>query len=96
MTGRGGAGLTDDPGRRRRGWRWAVALWALTAVVGGGTTLWLRDASEASQPPTWHRTEEPAPLLELDVDDYSGCPTPMGPPDGFTDVACVSTEALVP
>ncbi|MDX3526443.1 hypothetical protein P1P75_08310 [Streptomyces sp. ID05-39B] len=90
--------MTDVRGRRRRGRRWAFALWALTAVVGGGLTLWLQDAAKPSQPPAWHRDENPAPLLEMDADDVRGCPTPTPAADdpGVTDVQCVYVEVVTP
>ena len=88
--------MGDARGRRRRGRRWAVAVWALTVVVGGGLTLWLQDAARPSQPPAWHRDEKPAPLLEIDADDVSGCPTEAAVSDDHTDVQCLYVEAVAP
>ncbi|MFF8194077.1 hypothetical protein ACF05L_25200 [Streptomyces bobili] len=90
--------MTDVRGRRRRGRRWAFAAWTLTAVVGGGLTLWLQDAAKPSQPPAWHRDEDPAPLLEMEADDLRGCPTPTAGADdlGVTDVQCVHVDVVTP
>ncbi|MFG3514741.1 hypothetical protein [Streptomyces bobili] len=90
--------MTDARARRRKGRRWVFAVWALTAVVGGGLTLWLQDAAKPSQPPAWHRDEGPAPLLEMDADDHRGCPTPTAEPGdaGVTDVQCVHVEVVAP
>ncbi|MFF4501892.1 hypothetical protein [Streptomyces sp. NPDC001401] len=68
----------------RRAWRWAVAVWAIAAAVGGGLTLWLQDSTEPRPPARWERadpSEEPAaPLLNA-----TECPHD----DGATAVACV-------
>ncbi|WP_371669183.1 hypothetical protein OG985_16865 [Streptomyces sp. NBC_00289] len=77
--------MTPDGGeRRRRMWRWALVVWAVTVAVGGGLTLWLQDSTEP--PPATGRhgrqeTADPAaPLLRLDVDD-SECPGPGVSPE---------------
>lgn len=65
-------------GGRRRLWRWVLAVWTVTVVVGGGLTLWLQDSAEPQRPAGWEENEEnkdsPAPLLRLD-DLPSSCPS---------------------
>ncbi|MEV1078830.1 hypothetical protein AB0I98_11345 [Streptomyces sp. NPDC050211] len=58
---------------RRRLWRWAVTVWAVAVVVGGGLTLWLQDSAEPPEPYGWEETEDPAPLLRSDVESL--CPS---------------------
>ncbi|WP_051865424.1 hypothetical protein [Streptomyces griseus] len=62
-----------EAGGRRRWWRWVVVAWAVTAVAGGGLTLWLRDAAEPPGPYVWENNQDPsevpAPLLRLDEID---------------------------
>ncbi|MFB7928532.1 hypothetical protein ACFC4C_05430 [Streptomyces sp. NPDC056039] len=66
-------------GEGRRGvWRWAVIVWALAVVVGGGLTVWMQDSTEPQGPYVWEETnpDEPPSLPP--------CPTP----EGVADVAC--------
>ncbi|MFJ4620492.1 hypothetical protein [Streptomyces sp. NPDC088812] len=58
-----------DAGGRRGSWRWAVVVWAVTAAVGGGLTLWLQDPSAPTGPSGWQRADVPAPLLGREVTD---------------------------
>lgn len=47
-------------GRRRRLWRWVVAVWLVLVAVAGGVTLWLRDASAPPGPYRWENATSPA------------------------------------
>ncbi|WP_406332779.1 hypothetical protein [Streptomyces sp. NBC_00203] len=73
-------------GGRRRLWRWVLAVWTVTVVVGGGLTLWLQDSAEPQRPSGWEENEEnkdsPAPLLRLD-DLPSSCPSIKKGEDGL-------------
>ncbi|WP_330307231.1 MULTISPECIES: hypothetical protein [unclassified Streptomyces] len=70
-------------GGRRRLWRWVLAVWMVTVVVGGGLTLWLQDAAEPERPGGWEKNQEsPAPLLRLD-DLPSSCPSIKKGEDGL-------------
>ncbi|CAM5681446.1 putative protein OS=Streptomyces aurantiogriseus OX=66870 GN=GCM10010251_78610 PE=4 SV=1 [Streptomyces aurantiogriseus] len=81
--------MTDAGGSRRRLWRWAVVVWAVTAAVGGGLTLWLQDSAEPPETRGRYETEEsPAPLLGVEVGDYA-CP----PEEPGLQVQCVYATA---
>lgn len=70
--------------------RWAVVVWAVTAAVGGGLTPWLQDAAAPPEPPGRHATEEPAPLLGVEV--YGGvCPAEEAGDGAF--VQCLYAES---
>lgn len=61
---------------RRRLWRWAVIVWAVAVVVGGGLTLWLQDSAEPPEPPEPYGREETAlPTPSLPEDIESLCPS---------------------
>ncbi|MFE9994144.1 hypothetical protein [Streptomyces avermitilis] len=93
MRAAGGGPEEDDGravpqrGRRRRLWRWAVGVWALAALAGGGLTLWLQDSTEPPPPTGWEPA--PAPLLSTDVRDHLPCPSAS---DGQA-VACTYATA---
>jgi hypothetical protein len=85
---RGGPGLTAAGGRRRV-WRWALAVWTVSVIVGGALTLWLQDSAEPQRPGGWEKDEDgPAPLLSFTGPPPS-CPTAG---DG-TAVLCVYATA---
>ncbi|MCX4883519.1 MULTISPECIES: hypothetical protein [unclassified Streptomyces] len=70
-------------GTRRRMWRRAVLVWAITVAVGGGLTLWLQDSTRPRPPVGWERenpSEPAAPLLKA-----TACPID----EGATAYACV-------
>jgi hypothetical protein len=73
---------------RGRPWRWAVTVWAVAVVVGGGLTLWLQDSAEPPEPSGQGETANPAPLLRLDVESL--CPTLTSRP-GETVVCAYAT-----
>ncbi|MFF3499152.1 hypothetical protein [Streptomyces sp. NPDC003247] len=82
--------MTEAAGRRRL-WRWAVVVWAVTAAVGGGLTLWLQDDAAAPTGPTgWQRAGVPTPLLGSEVTDSPCRPYGSIPPD--TTVLCAYAE----
>ncbi|MET7450958.1 hypothetical protein ABZT03_03485 [Streptomyces sp. NPDC005574] len=61
--------------RRRRAWRWALVVWAVTVAVGGGLTLWLQDSAEPR--PGWYsgpETPDPAASLLRREMDAGDCP----------------------
>jgi hypothetical protein len=59
--------------RRRRVWRWAVLVWAVTVAAGGGLTLWLQDSRE---PRYGWEGAQPTVTPPLPEDWRSQCPTP--------------------
>ncbi|MBC9725346.1 hypothetical protein [Streptomyces sp. TRM68367] len=79
-------------GDRRRVWRWAVAVWALLVVVGGGLTVWLQDSAEPHRY-GWEPAETAGPTPSLPEDWEGRCPppTPLPTPtgDGIVAYACV-------
>ncbi|MFD7279822.1 hypothetical protein ACFV80_22925 [Streptomyces sp. NPDC059862] len=82
--------MTESGGRRRTAWRWAVTVWAVTVVVGGGLTLWLQDSAEPPEPYGWEESSPtPTPLSEKDGN--TTCPRLTPPPDedGAYAYACV-------
>lgn len=58
---------------RRRLWRWAVTVWAVAVVVGGGLTLWLQDSGEPPEPYGGEETALPTPSLPEDIESL--CPS---------------------
>ncbi|WP_328501666.1 hypothetical protein OG828_17445 [Streptomyces sp. NBC_00457] len=64
---------------RRRLWRWAVTVWAVAVVVGGGLTLWLQDSAEPPEPYGWEETASPTPSLPEDFESL--CPSLTSHPD---------------
>jgi len=75
--------------RRRRVWRWALAVWAVTVLVGGGLTLWLQDAAAPQQPAGRENQHSPAPLLSFDEDSRPSCP---GAADGAAVLCAYATS----
>ncbi|WP_328438612.1 hypothetical protein OHA71_18415 [Streptomyces sp. NBC_00444] len=76
---------------RRRLWRWAVTVWAVAVVVGGGLTLWLHDSGEPPEPYGWEETDGPSEPMP-DWEDV--CPSPgttVTPQPGATFHLCAYT-----
>jgi hypothetical protein len=72
--------------RRRRIWRWAVAVWAVAVVAGGLLTLWLRDSAEPP-PPVGRQESSPTPSLPEGWE--TRCPRPTaGTDDGPAAILC--------
>ncbi|MBG0852570.1 hypothetical protein I2W78_12150 [Streptomyces spinoverrucosus] len=82
---------TEAGGGRRRAWRWAVLVWAVTVAVGGGLTLWLRESAEPPGPSRWEEAP-PAPLLQLDTSTACPPPTPLPTDDGIHAYSCIVTN----
>ncbi|MFC8424394.1 hypothetical protein ACFUN7_26535 [Streptomyces sp. NPDC057236] len=77
-------------GRRRALWRWGVGAWTAAVIVGGGLTLWLRDAAEPPPPIGWEDAR-PGPTPGLPSDWRTRCPPtgiPPGVEDGLVATAC--------
>ncbi|MFJ9901588.1 hypothetical protein ACIRVK_01555 [Streptomyces sp. NPDC101152] len=70
---------------RRKAWRWAVAVWLVAVVVGGGLTLWLQDSAE---PPPAARWEQSSPTQSPPEGWQSQCPTLTPDADGHAAVLC--------
>ncbi|MGP4083373.1 hypothetical protein [Streptomyces sp. KR55] len=82
--------MKESGSRRRTAWRWALAVWTVTVIVGGGLTLWLQDSAEPPEP--YGRQESsPTPTPLSEEDGNTVCPRPTPPPDegGVYDYACV-------
>ncbi|GEC07470.1 hypothetical protein SSP24_51250 [Streptomyces spinoverrucosus] len=80
---------TEAGGGRRRAWRWAVLVWAVTVAIGGGLTLWLQEPAE---PPGPYRWEEATPSPMLHQDSACSPPTPLPTEDGIFAYACIVTN----
>ena len=79
--------MTEPGGtRRRRVWRWAVLVWALTVTVGGGLTLWLQDSGE----PQYGRQREDHDVTPSLPEGWrSQCPSPSPTSeDGAAQILC--------
>jgi len=79
-------------------WRWALAVWTVAVVVGGGLTLWLQDSAEPPPPTGWYEDqrdtgedtgESPAPLLSFE-ETVPPCPDEG---NGPVAVACAYVRA---
>jgi hypothetical protein len=71
---------------RRKAWRWAVAVWLVAVVVGGGLTLWLRDSAEPAPAAGW---EQSSPTPSLPEGGQSQCSSPVPDAKGRASVLCV-------
>ncbi|MFD7130045.1 hypothetical protein [Streptomyces sp. NPDC059894] len=67
-----------------------MVVWAVTAAVGGGLTLWLQDASAPTGPSGRQRDDVLTPLLGSEVTDSPCRPYGSVPPD--TVVLCAFAE----
>ncbi|MDN0195688.1 hypothetical protein [Streptomyces sp. S.PNR 29] len=81
-------GMTGE--RRRRVWRWAVAVWAVAVIVGGGFTLWLQDSVKPPGPYRWEQAEATS-TPSLPEGWETQCPTPSAgaDEDGPVAIACL-------
>ncbi len=82
---------TEAGGGRPRAWRWAVVVWSVTVVVGGGLTLWLQESAEPPGPYRWEEAT-PTPLLQQDRATACPPPTPLPTEDGIFAYACIVTN----
>jgi hypothetical protein len=79
--------------RPRRVWRWAVMVWLVAVVLGGGLTLWLQDSTRPPGPYSWQRAE-PTATPSVPEGWETRCPSPTTDPDRYDRVlsACAFTR----